>query len=125
MTTGDQVRILRTNEIGIITSIDLVKIHGQKHKRYEVRTKPKQEGWWYKAEQLGPVVEKVHVEIKGEQKGHLAFDLEWDHRPGKSFVVHVEGVPDINTHDGTFNAAVANMLMKGLTATLGKSVLTR
>lgn len=114
MKKGQQVRILRTNEIGIIADVDIIRLHGRPQKRYEVRTRPGQEGWWYKPDQLGSVIEKVRCTIKGEQPGEIHIDFELDYREGKENRVTLSALPDLSAHDGTIAMGLVSAICRGL-----------
>lgn len=113
MKRGQQVRILRTNEIATVAEIELIKKGGKVHRYCHLKT-DKNPDLWMDAEELGGVTEHVRITFQGENGQELFFDVEQDYRKG-NMGIKVTGRNPVNLkeHHGV-HIVLATALMNGL-----------
>lgn len=99
MRIGQKVRLLKDNSIVAITDSTFFKLDGQKHIRYQVKTKCKNR-CWYPAEELAPVTEQVKVTMSSEDGKELLAKLEFNHDKQK-LNINLTGNPvNLKEHSG-------------------------
>ena len=101
MKKGQKIRILKDNSIGTIADSTFFTLGCKKYIRYEVRKKGEQEGHWFPAEELGPVVEVLKMTVDGSNGQQLFANLNIDY--GKStMAIQLTGNPkNLKDHTGT------------------------
>lgn len=115
MKKGQKIRILKDNSVGTIADSTFFILAGKKQVRYEVRKKGENDGRWYPAEELAPVVEQLKVTVDGSNGQQFFADLaiDWSKEIMK---IQVTGNPeDLKDHTGghvRLMAAIIDSLKK-------------
>lgn len=84
---GTEVRIRRTNEIGTIEEVELIRKGGEVHKCCHLKTAQGKPNLWLDADELAPVhqlCEAVFTDCDSGRSLKLTFDV--DHRTGSMTV---------------------------------------
>lgn len=110
MKRGQQVRILRTNELATIADIELIKKNGKVHRYCHLMT-DKNPDLWMDAEELGGVTEHVQITFQGENGQELLFDVEQDYRKD-NMQINVTGRNPVNLkeHHGVHVVLAASFI---------------
>lgn len=101
MKKGQKIRILKDNSVGTIADSTFFTLAGKKQIRYEVRKKGEDEGRWYPAEELAPVVEQLKITVDGSngQQFFANLAIDWSKETMK---IQVTGNPaNLKDHTGS------------------------
>lgn len=115
MKKGQEVRILRNNQIATIVDIELIKKGGKVHQYCRLKT-DKQPDLWMDASQLGDIIERCKVTFAGDNGQEIYFAIEQNHAKGDELKVTISGNQgDLRVHTGLsslLGALFAEMLSK-------------
>lgn len=113
MRIGQKVRLLKDNSIVAITDSTFFKLDGQKHIRYQVKTRSNNR-CWYPAEELAPVTEQVKVTMSSEDGKELLAKLEFNHDK-QELNIKLTGNPvNLKEHSG-LHVRFMSILINGIT----------
>lgn len=110
MKKGQKIRILKDNSVGTIADSTFFILAGKKQVRYEVRKKGENDGRWYPAEELAPVVEQLKITVDGSNGQQFFADLAIDW--SKEVIrIQVTGNPEnLKDHTGSHVRIMADII---------------
>lgn len=92
MRRGQSVRVLRTNQIGVIEDMELIRKDGKVHKYCHLKMGSKPD-LWMDASELGSVKETARITFSGDNGQELYITAELDHKANK-MEISLTGKPE-------------------------------
>lgn len=114
MKRGQSVRILRTNQIGTIADVELIRKGGKVYKYCHVKTDAKPD-LWLDSSELGDIVERARITFSGDNGQEIYIDMEWNHKTDVT-TIKITGKPEnlLEHKQDSFNSRLAAQYLRSL-----------